>query len=145
MGDLPTRRDVLSYLMGAGIVAGFGLAGSFGFRFVVPSDAKEKPVEVLIRNVDQLPEGSFYEFRDFQGKKTLLVNRKGTIRAFSSVCPHLGCGVRWEPEKDRFLCPCHIGVFDPSGQVISGPPTAPLAEYAVKIEQGHIYVTLMGA
>lgn len=44
----------------------------------------------------------------------------------SNVCTHLGCRVRWIPEKDGFYCPCHNGVFAKDGSVVSGPPPGPL-------------------
>ena len=114
-------------------------------NFVVPQKNSIKYVDVLITNSKQLPEGSHFKFRDFKGKAVLLVNRKGEIRAFSSVCPHLGCDVKWESDRDRFLCPCHIGIFDPNGSVVSGPPSKKLTEFAVKVENGNIYVSLVEA
>ncbi len=145
MGDESTRRDFLSYLMGAGITTCLGVGGYFAFNFVVPQKNSIKYVDVLITNSKQLPEGSHFKFRDFKGKAVLLVNRKGEIRAFSSVCPHLGCDVKWESDRDRFLCPCHIGIFDPNGSVVSGPPSKKLTEFAVKVENGNIYVSLVEA
>ena len=35
----------------------------------------------------------------------------GKLRVLSSVCPHLGCSLRWVDKKDRFICPCHGGSF----------------------------------
>jgi len=46
--------------------------------------------------------------------------------AMSNVCTHLGCRVRWVAEQNKFFCPCHNGVFDMYGNVLSGPPPCPL-------------------
>ena len=35
--------------------------------------------------------------------------------AISSRCTHLGCPVRWVAAAERFICPCHGGVYDLAG------------------------------
>lgn len=145
MDKKESRRDFLGYLMKTGLAASFGVAGFFGFNFVVPAKTETKWVDVLIRRLTDLPDGHAYAFPDFQGKLVTLLHRQGKVRAFSSVCPHLGCKVAWEPDKDRFFCPCHVGVFSPDGEVVAGPPPRPLTEFLVKIENGYIYVSLKEA
>jgi Rieske Fe-S protein len=54
-------------------------------------------------------------------------------RALSAVCQHLGCSVRWDGSKKRFLCPCHGGVYDRDGRVVSGPPPRPLERLNVRV------------
>ncbi len=58
----------------------------------------------------------------------------------SNICTHLGCRVRWIAEKDQFFCPCHNGVFNKTGDVVSGPPPKPLNRFKVKVENDQIYV-----
>ena len=60
--------------------------------------------------------------------------------AMSNVCTHLGCHIRWIPDKNSFFCPCHNGVFDKNGNVLSGPPPRPLDRYQIKVENDQIYV-----
>jgi menaquinol-cytochrome c reductase iron-sulfur subunit len=60
--------------------------------------------------------------------------------AMSNVCTHLGCRVRWVAEQNKFFCPCHNGVFDKEGKVVSGPPPRPLDHYETKIENDQIYI-----
>lgn len=60
--------------------------------------------------------------------------------ALSNVCTHLGCRVRWVEGEQQFFCPCHNGVFDKDGRVVSGPPPRPLDQYPVKVEDGQLYV-----
>ena len=67
------------------------------------------------------------------GDATVVINYKGELRAFSAVCTHLGCIVSWKKDEGIFFCPCHAGKFDPSGNVISGPPPKPLPQYRVKV------------
>ena len=60
--------------------------------------------------------------------------------AMSNICTHLGCRVRWIPDKDGFYCPCHNGVFAKDGTVLSGPPPRPLDRFESKVEDGVLFV-----
>jgi menaquinol-cytochrome c reductase iron-sulfur subunit len=60
--------------------------------------------------------------------------------AMSNVCTHLGCRVRWIADREEFFCPCHNGVFDKEGKVVSGPPPRPLDRYEVKVEDEQLLV-----
>ncbi len=60
--------------------------------------------------------------------------------AMSNICTHLGCRVRWIAEREQFLSPCHNGVFDKQGNVVSGPPPRPLDRFPVKVESGQILI-----
>ncbi len=62
--------------------------------------------------------------------------------AMSNICTHLGCRVRWVAEREQFFSPCHNGVFDKHGYVVSGPPPRPLDEFETKIEDGNLYIQL---
>lgn len=64
--------------------------------------------------------------------------------ALSNICTHLGCRVRWIAEQTQFFCPCHNGVFDKDGAVISGPPPRPLDQYQMKVEGNQLYILLEG-
>jgi quinol---cytochrome c reductase iron-sulfur subunit, bacillus type len=59
---------------------------------------------------------------------------------FQPHCTHLGCAYRWEMEKREFVCPCHGGRFDISGQVIGGPPPRSLDTLATKVNEGKLFV-----
>jgi len=60
--------------------------------------------------------------------------------AFSVVCTHLGCPVRWLADADLFMCPCHGGVFYGDGTVASGPPPRPLSQYPVRVHEGQVQI-----
>ena len=60
--------------------------------------------------------------------------------ALSNICTHLGCRVRWIDDQQKFFCPCHNGVFDKQGNVLSGPPPRPLDQYEVKIDQNEVLI-----
>ncbi len=69
----------------------------------------------------------------------IVEDEKGPI-VFSSVCTHLGCTITWKSDEKQFLCPCHDGIFDSKGNVISGPPPRPMQRMNAKIENGKLYV-----
>lgn len=52
----------------------------------------------------------------------------------SNICTHLGCRVRWVRAQRQFFCPCHAGVYDEDGNVVSGPPPRPLDRYEVEVD-----------
>jgi menaquinol-cytochrome c reductase iron-sulfur subunit len=58
--------------------------------------------------------------------------------AFAVNCSHLGCPVRWLPDADLFMCPCHGGVYYSDGRVAAGPPPKPLTRYSVRIHNGQV-------
>lgn len=57
-----------------------------------------------------------------------------TFTALSNICTHLGCPVRWDLSRQAFLCPCHNGVFDRWGNVVSGPPPRPLDRFETRVD-----------
>jgi nitrite reductase/ring-hydroxylating ferredoxin subunit len=59
------------------------------------------------------------------------VRRQGTaqFKVFAVNCAHLGCPVRWFPQSQLFMCPCHGGVYYADGSRASGPPERGLFTY----------------
>jgi menaquinol-cytochrome c reductase iron-sulfur subunit len=53
---------------------------------------------------------------------------------------HLGCPVRFVEASQRFICPCHGGVYDFRGQVDGGPPVRPLDRFYVRVRDGQVQV-----
>jgi menaquinol-cytochrome c reductase iron-sulfur subunit len=60
--------------------------------------------------------------------------------AISNRCMHLGCPVRYVQAAQRFICPCHGGVYGPLGQVTGGPPVRPLDRFYTKVEKGRVFL-----
>ena len=48
---------------------------------------------------------------------------------FSRVCPHQSCTLEWQPDDERFECPCHESMFDKNGNVLSGPANRRLTTF----------------
>lgn len=53
--------------------------------------------------------------------------------AISTRCMHLGCPVRYVAASERFICPCHGGVYDFQGSVSGGPPVRPLDRFYTRV------------
>jgi len=53
---------------------------------------------------------------DVIGRAWLIRRDKQTVDAFTTICPHLGCSVNFVDKDKLFICPCHGGTFELSGQ-----------------------------
>ena len=62
------------------------------------------------------------------------------FQVFAINCAHLGCPVRWFPESNLFLCPCHGGAYYANGARASGPPERGLFEYKYRITGGELWI-----
>ena len=152
-GETVTRRRFMNLVTnGAGAVAtaaftlpalGFALAPVFkseGWSWQTigpPSDFNETD---YVTRVVTVQEGSG------ESGNTLLYVRKRNpaidtepedqyngILAISSRCMHVGCPVRWTPAAQRFICPCHGGVYNIRGEVTGGPPVRPLDRFYTRV------------
>jgi len=72
----------------------------------------------------------------------IVVNTGGGYTAVSQTCTHQGCTVAYNKSGNDFVCPCHGGTYDINGNVIAGPPPAPLKKYTVT-QNGNI-LTIAG-
>lgn len=90
--------------------------------------APPQPVEVHVADV---PAGGTKTMVYGSDPAIVMRSEEGFL-VMSLVCTHLGCIVEWQPEKQRFYCPCHAGTFDKTGRVTGGPPPAPLERLPFK-------------
>jgi cytochrome b6-f complex iron-sulfur subunit len=76
------------------------------------------------------------------GREFIVVRRdEERFFALSATCTHSEvCLVAWDPRRHQLVCPCHRGVFDLNGNVVSGPPPRPLERRDVTVRQGSLYV-----
>ncbi|MFT4036297.1 MAG: ubiquinol-cytochrome c reductase iron-sulfur subunit [Patulibacter sp.] len=68
------------------------------------------------------------------------VDQYNQFIAISTRCMHLGCPVRYVDASERFICPCHGGVYDFLGEVQGGPPVRPLDRFYTRVENGLVMV-----
>ena len=140
------RRNALSRLVFGGLsVIGAGLAGLVG-AFATPRVAAKTTRWKRAASIFDMPPNApfaavmaerhadgWYETR----KETVVyLDREGDgYRAFSATCSHLGCRVSWHDASKQYHCPCHGGVYDRDGKVISGPPPQPLTRVNVRVNK----------
>ncbi len=144
--DQPSRRWLNLGMMGA-LVAAYGTLAAYIARYLYPATPRPR-AWLYVAEANSINAGEAVVFRTPTGEP-VNVTRQGegddAIVALSSTCPHLGCQVHWESQNDRFFCPCHNGVFDPSGVATEGPPAEAgqsLLQYPIKVEGGLLYIEL---
>ena len=62
------------------------------------------------------------------------------FQVFAINCAHLGCPVRWFPQSQLFLCPCHGGVYYADGSRAAGPPERGLFTYNWSVVSGELLI-----
>ncbi len=67
-------------------------------------------------------------------------DRDAAFIAISTRCAHLGCPVRWVDAAERFICPCHGGVYDLLGRRVGGPPVRPLDRFYTRVREGYVQI-----
>jgi Rieske Fe-S protein len=68
---------------------------------------------------------------------------QGEVIAVSRVCTHEGCTVNLPSSAGATMdCPCHGSRFRTSGQVVNGPASRPLFQFATRIVGGEVVITL---
>ena len=147
-----TRRKLLTGGFLASLAAAYGLFASRAFEFIFPEKKSPRVRRIFLAFVSDIPQGASRSIPMPSGDQLLLSNTRrvnpetgNTFLAFSNSCPHLGCKVHWEALGERFVCPCHQGVFDADGVAISGPPSqsgSSLRHYPIEVSGNSIYAVI---
>ncbi len=151
------RRSLLAagstLLMAGGLAGGYGTFFAMAGRYLFPSDRNK--AWMFVSDLNGIAPGASRPFVSPTGVPVTVTRRADSavnqppsvedFLALSSVCPHLGCRVHWEPHHDRFFCPCHNGVFDPAGTATGGPPASAgqnLPQYPLRIVGQALYIEM---
>jgi cytochrome b6-f complex iron-sulfur subunit len=133
------RRSFLKLLTS---ILGLTALGAFTyplFRFLLPVESAVKAKSIILPKSD-LPVDATKDMM-IGPTPVIIINTKDKgLIAFSKVCTHLGCLVKYDRQRQLFICPCHAGIFDLEGKVISGPPPKPLQKFAVRVEGDNIVI-----
>jgi cytochrome b6-f complex iron-sulfur subunit len=136
-----TRRDFLKVVNRLLAALGLTAVAAPVLAFFYPPKLEEMPTEPVLVGPEEellLNQSKVVAFGRYPA---LIIHTSEGLRAYSAVCTHFACIVKWEPEVGKIVCPCHEGYFDPlDGNVLSGPPPIPLTALAVNIVDGEIYV-----
>jgi Rieske Fe-S protein len=94
-------------------------AGDTGFQTVARlSDLKtDQPHQVVLHDVRR--DAWTLHPNDVIGRVWLIRQPNDEVKAFTTICPHLGCSINFEEKAQRFICPCHNGTFHQSGERVS--------------------------
>ncbi len=137
-----SRREFLANVtLGGGLFLGLGGLATRLVQFLYPSVKPLDEREVLVAADESLPPNRAQTF-DIFGNRVIVVKTADGVRAFSGRCTHLGCDIQWDTTRNQFVCPCHQGIFDASGKVVSGPPPRAMDEFRAAVKNNSIYVTL---
>ncbi len=147
------RRDFLAraskVAMATGLAAGYGALGVVAARYLYPAGSTDEGWVFAAETAKMRP-GDSRLFRGPSGEtinitRTAAEESAESFIALSSTCPHLGCQVHWEPQNDRYFCPCHNGTFDAEGKGTGGPPGdagQTLPKYPLRVEKGLLFVSV---
>jgi len=136
-----TRKDFIKLVNRFFAVS--GLAVIFGplIAYFFPANLEETPPDpVPAGALDDLPEGES-KMISFGRYPALLINTPQGLRAYSAVCTHFACLVKWDPGVGEIMCPCHDAGFDVlTGEVLHGPPPIGLDIIPVNVVDGQIFI-----
>lgn len=127
-----TRRSFLNALLGITTV---GWLGSVLFPvvqyFQIPPRKDDEPTSVIAASLKNLKPNDGVLFKFGSSPALLVMGPDGSLKAFSAVCTHLDCTVKYRPDMQKIHCACHNGLYDLTGRNIAGPPPRPLTQYRV--------------
>jgi cytochrome b6-f complex iron-sulfur subunit len=133
------RRNFLFVIVGTVGVALAGLTAWPVWKYLAPGK-KSGELEKITVARSEVAVGKAHFF-NFHGQPAVVLQTKpGAFAAFSAVCTHLGCVVKWVTEKQEFLCPCHAGRFSTDGTVLGGPPPKPLESLPVAVQGDQVLI-----
>jgi len=159
-GETVTRRRFMTGAAnGAGAVAaaaftlpvlGFAIAPIFhrqsfqwqpiGAPSDFPSDTYATKVVTIIEGIGEAGKSLAYVRARNPAIDTEPEDQYNQFIALSSRCMHLGCPVRYVFAAQRFICPCHGGVYDFRGTVAGGPPVRPLDRFYTRLNNGRVEI-----
>jgi cytochrome b6-f complex iron-sulfur subunit len=130
-GGVP-RRAFLQALAGGGALAAASALAGCSKKPVL------KPTQALVPQ-SVVPRTGRHRIL-VAGRPVELRRTADGFAARSLLCSHFGCTVAWHEERDAYLCPCHEGIYDAAGAVVSGPPTKGLADVPVVVHGADLVV-----
>jgi menaquinol-cytochrome c reductase iron-sulfur subunit len=147
------RRKFFRRMIGfcAGVI-GAGLAIPLLGYVISPAFKRREQPWVEVGKLDELPVGEPTQLDHLQTVQDgwrattshkavwAIKQTDGRLTVFSPLCPHIGCGYRWDGQDRKFHCPCHGSVYSMNGQVLGGPAPRPLDELPNKVEEGRVLV-----
>lgn len=134
-----SRRQFLNLAWAASLAGLFGQAGAALLDFFQPRiEPGSFGGKITAGHVDEFEPASVSHVR--QGRFYISRLEDGGLLALWHQCTHLGCTIPWREEEGRFHCPCHSSIFNPEGEVLSGPAPRPMDSFPIEIVDGEVVV-----
>ena len=153
--SLESRRSFLGGLLGLGLfLVGALLSVPPLIRFALfpllrrTTDLKESPVGALtefssltepVMRTIQIEQVDGWR-KAISEKAVYVTKDSQRLRVLTSICPHLGCTVPWNKEKNQFACPCHGATFAADGTRVSGPSLRGMDTLETSAQDGQLLV-----
>jgi menaquinol-cytochrome c reductase iron-sulfur subunit len=153
--SLENRRSFLGVLLGLGAFFVAALLSVPLIRFALfplirrTTELKSSPVgelsefspltEPVMRTIQiEQVDG----WRKAVSEKAIYVTKdtQGQLLVLTSICPHLGCTVPWNTERNQFVCPCHGAVYAADGTRVSGPSLRGMDTLETSVQDGQLLV-----
>jgi menaquinol-cytochrome c reductase iron-sulfur subunit len=149
------RRSFLAALLGAGGAGVGALLAIPVIRFVlhpilatttekswsdVGKEAEFQAITSPVKKLVQFEQRDGWRRTVLQKPVYVVKDSKGQIAVLTAICTHLGCTVPWIEDANKFICPCHKGMFAATGKVIGGPPPRSMDLLPMKVEDGVVKV-----
>jgi len=136
----PTRRGFLDIFIGICSAITATAVAIPSLLYLWPAAKGGTGGNVEVKGAKNLAAGES-SILQVKGKAVLVVRTTSGFEAYSAICTHLGCLVKWQSDSKEFHCPCHAAIFNSKGQVVSGPAPAPLPPYNVKEVGDKVFVS----
>jgi nitrite reductase/ring-hydroxylating ferredoxin subunit len=81
----------------------------------------------------------FYAWLD-EKTEVILINEDGKIRAFQSICPHMGARLEYQRKSDSLFCPWHGLKFCTKSQQSCHTTYKRIREFRVEQKEGNVLV-----
>jgi len=123
-----SRRKLLGWITGVGLVGSAGLSAISNFVFIKPRATYGAPQRFSIGKPDGFPPGTRVTL---ENRRICVIREGDRLAAVSTTCTHLGCIVGLS--DTGFACPCHGSRFDTDGKVTGGPAPRALPWYKLSL------------
>jgi nitrite reductase/ring-hydroxylating ferredoxin subunit len=124
--DFISRRELLRFAVMASGALFLGTGAIGALSQLRPLRVTQK---MLVARVSQVAPGGvhYFNYPTSEDQAVLLRLTDGRFVAYSQRCTHLSCAVYYDASRQKLICPCHEGAFDPrTGSPVAGPPQRPL-------------------
>ena len=104
----------------------------------VTTDTYMPKIVTLIPGIGEVGKSTVYMRKRNPSVDTEPADQYNQFIAVSTRCMHVGCPVRYVAAAQRFVCPCHGGVYDFRGLRTGGPPVRPLDRFYTRVRAGRV-------